>query len=144
MFKGGGWLADESAREFAGAEGTACGGGNGTNRPKGFLSYAATDEDDAARDFGTLQYVASGAAGGFAAASPQDKLIERVHSLRSPYRQGAARVMNIATVARTPKVKTTDGAFLRPPGHVDGQGAKQLGLPGDREESGRTAGWEQI
>src|SRR3546814_3661393 len=89
MFKGGGWLADESAREFAGAEGTACGGGNGTNRPKGFLSYAATDEDDAARDFGTLQYVASGAAGGFAAASPQDGLIELVHSLRAPYRQGA-------------------------------------------------------
>src|SRR3546814_18673481 len=112
MFKGGGWLADESAREFAGAEGTACGGGNGTNRPKGFLSYAATDEDDAARDFGTLQYVASGAAGGFAAASPQDGLIELVHSLRAPYRQGAAWVMKSGTLARLRKFENSVGPFL--------------------------------
>ncbi|MBB5705419.1 phage major capsid protein [Sphingopyxis panaciterrulae] len=129
MFNVEDWLADEIAREFAVAEGTAFVGGNGTNRPKGFLSYAATDEDDAARDFGTLQYVASGAAGGFAAASPQDGLIELVHSLRAPYRQGAAWVMNSGTLARIRKFKTSDGAFLWQPGLVEGQAATLLGYP---------------
>ncbi len=129
MFDVEDWLADEIAREFAVAEGTAFVTGNGTNRPKGFLSYAATDEDDAARDFGTLQYVASGAAGGFAAASPQDGLIELVHSLRAPYRQGAAWVMNSGTLARIRKFKTSDGAFLWQPGLVEGQAATLLGYP---------------
>src|SRR3546814_10088083 len=78
MFNVEDWLADEIAREFAVAEGTAFVGGNGTNRPKGFLSHTATDEDDAARDFGTLQYVASGAAGGFAAA--RDRKSTRLNS----------------------------------------------------------------
>src|SRR3546814_2479724 len=98
-------------------------------RPMGFLSHSATDEDEAARDFGTLQYVASGAAGGFAAASPQDKLIELIHSLRAPYRQGAAWVMNSDTLARIRKFKTTDGAFLWQPGLVEGQAATLLGYP---------------
>src|SRR3546814_14222985 len=111
MFNVEDWLADEIAREFAVAEGTAFVGGNGTNRPKAFLSYAATDEDDAARDFGTLQYLASGAAGGFAAASPQVGLIVLVHSLRAPHRPGAALVTYARNLALLGKFQTRDGAF---------------------------------
>src|SRR3546814_12303693 len=65
----------------------------------------------------------------FAAASPQDKLIELVHSLRAPYRQGAAWVMNSDTLARIRKFTTTDGAFLWQPGLVEGQAATLLGYP---------------
>jgi len=129
MFNVEDWLADEIAREFAVAEGAAFVTGDGTNRPKGFLSYAASDESDADRAFGTLQYVASGTAGGFAAASPQDGLIELVHSLRAPYRQGACWVMNSDTLARIRKFKTSDGAFLWQPGLVEGQAASLLGYP---------------
>src|SRR3546814_12497484 len=60
---------------------------------------------------------------------PQDKLIELVHSLRAPYRQGAAWVMNSDTLARIRKFKTTDGAFLWQPGLVEGQAATLLGYP---------------
>src|SRR3546814_3527028 len=70
------------------------------------------------RAFGALQYVASGAADGFAAANPEDRLIDLVQSLRAPYRQGAAFVMNSATLARIRKFKTSDGAFLWQPGLV--------------------------
>ncbi|SNT05998.1 phage major capsid protein [Sphingopyxis indica] len=129
MFNVEDWLTGEIAREFAVAEGAAFVNGDGTNRPKGFLSYAASDEDDAARAFGTLQYVASGASGGFAAVSPQDGLIELVHSLRAPYRQGACWVMNSDTLARIRKFKTSDGAFLWQPGLVEGQAATLLGYP---------------
>ncbi|QNO28703.1 phage major capsid protein [Sphingopyxis sp. OPL5] len=123
------WLADEIAREFAVAEGAAFVSGNGTNRPKGFLDAATTNEVDGARAFGTLQYLASGAAGAFAASNPQDKLVELVHALRAPYRQGAAWVMNSDTLARIRKFKTSDGAFLWQPGLVEGQAATLLGYP---------------
>jgi HK97 family phage major capsid protein len=124
-----GWLAGEIAQEFARAEGAAFVAGDGTNKPKGFLSYAATNEVDGVRAFGTLQYVASGQAGGFPASNPQDKLIDLVQALRAPYRQGAAFVMNSATLARIRKFKTSDGAFLWQPAMAAGQPATLLGYP---------------
>ncbi len=124
-----GWLAGEIATEFARAEGAAFVSGNGTNKPKGFLTYTATNESDAVRAFGSLQYVASGQAGGFPASNPQDKLIDLVQALRSPYRQGASFVMYSATLARIRKFKTTDGAFLWQPAMAAGQPATLLGYP---------------
>ena len=123
------WLADEIATEFARAEGAAFVGGSGTNRPKGFVTLPTAVTTDATRAFGTLQYVASGAAGAFAASNPQDKLIDLVQALRSPYRQGAVWVMNSKTLASVRKFKTTDGAFLWQPGLTDGNGATLLGYP---------------
>ena len=122
------WLAGEIATEFARAEGSAFVNGTGTNQPKGFLKAATSASGDAGRAFGSLQYVPSGAAGDFA-ANPQDKLIDLVQTLRSPYRQGAVWVMNSATLARIRKFKTTDGAFLWTPGLVAGQAATLLGYP---------------
>ncbi len=123
------WLSGEIAQEFAKAEGAAFVNGNGTNKPKGFLTYATTAETDAVRAFGTLQYVASGAAGGFAATNPQDRLIDLVQALKAPYRQGAAFVMNSATLARIRKFKTADGAFLWQPSLAVGAPATLLGYP---------------
>src|SRR3546814_15614870 len=60
---------------------------------------------------------------------PQDKLVELVHSLKAPYRQGACWVMNSDTLARIRKFKTTDGAFVWQPGLVEGQAATLLGYP---------------
>lgn len=123
------WLAYEIAMEFAKAEGSAFVSGSGTNRPKGFLTSTVTNEVDSVRAFGTLQYVASGAAGGFASTNPQDKLIDVIQSLRAPYRQGASFVMNSATLARIRKFKTSDGAFLWQPSMIVGQPATLLGYP---------------
>jgi predicted phage gp36 major capsid-like protein len=123
------WLANEIASEFARAEGQAFVAGNGTNRPKGFLTYTTTNEADAVRAFGSLQYVASGAAGAFAASNPQDRLIDLVQSLRAPYRQGASFVMNATTLSSIRKFKTSDGAFLWQPGLVSGQPDTLLGYP---------------
>ena len=122
------WLADEIATEFARAEGQAFVTGSEVNRPKGFLTNPVSAAGDATRAFGTLQYLPSGAAGDFA-ANPQERLIDLVQSLRAPYRQGAAFVMNAATVARIRKFKTADGAFIWQPGLVAGQPATLLGYP---------------
>jgi HK97 family phage major capsid protein len=123
------WLASEIATEFARAEGAAFVSGNGTDRPKGFLAAPNSDEADGDREFGTLQYLETGVAGGFPAESPQDRLIDLVQALRPPYRQGALFVMNSATAARIRKFKTDDGAFLWQPGLVAGQPDTLLGYP---------------
>lgn len=123
------WLANEVATEFAKAEGTAFVGGNGTNKPKGFLTNPTANTADAVRPFGTLQYVASGAASDFIAANPQDKLVELIHALRAPYRQGAVWVMNSATLSRIRRFKTTDGAFVWQAGLTSGQPDTLLGYP---------------
>ncbi|MFD1610965.1 phage major capsid protein [Sphingomonas tabacisoli] len=123
------WLAGEIATEFARAEGAAFISGDGVNKPRGFLTGTPTNEADGVRAFGTLQYLATGVAGGFPASSPQDKLIDLIQSLRTPYRQGAAFVMNSATLARIRKFKTADGAFLWQPAMASGQPDSLLGYP---------------
>lgn len=121
-----GWLATEIAMEFARAEGAAFVNGSGFDQPSGFLTAPATTDGDAARNFGTLQYVASGDASGFD-ANPDAKLIDLVHTLKAGHRQGASFVMNSATLAEVRKLKTADGAFLWQPGLVEGQPDRLLG-----------------
>ncbi len=123
------WLGREIGREFARAEGLAFVGGNGISKPKGFLSYPVSGAADGARPFGTLQAVNSGAAGGFAAASPQDRLIDLVHALGAAYRQGASWVMNSATLARIRKMKDAQGGFIWQPALAADRPATLLGYP---------------
>lgn len=123
-----GWLASEIAMEFARAEGTAFVSGNGVNRPLGFLASPVATTGDATRAFGTLQYLGSGNATGLG-TSPESKMIDLVHTMKSSYRQGASWVMNSATLAVVRKLKTADGAFLWQPGLVEGQPDRLLGYP---------------
>ena len=123
------WLANEIATEFARAEGAAFVAGNGVNKPKGFLTGTPTTQADGVRAFGTLQYVPSGADGAFVGTAPENKLIDLVQALRTPYRQGASFVMNSSTLAKIRKFKTSDGAFLWQPGLVSGQPDTLLGYP---------------
>ncbi len=122
------WLASEIATEFARAEGSAFVSGNGINRPRGFLAAPVSTAADGSRAFGTLQYIVTGAAGGFG-SSGSDKLIDLVQALRPPYRQGAAFVMNSATASAIRKFRTADGAFLWQPGLAAGHPDTLLGYP---------------
>jgi HK97 family phage major capsid protein len=122
------WLADEIAMEFARAEGAAFVSGNGTNRPRGFLVGTPSAAEDAARTFGTLQFLGSGNATGLG-AQPEEKLIDLVHALKAGHRQGASWVMNATTLAQVRKLKTADGAFVWQPGLVEGQPDRLLGYP---------------
>lgn len=129
MFDVEGWLAREIAVEFARAEGVAFVSGTGVSQPKGFLTYPVATAGDAARPFGTLQYIPSGAAGAFAASNPADKLIDLVHALRAPYRQGAAWVMNSNSIAVVRKFKDSTGDFIWRAGLQDGEASTLLGYP---------------
>lgn len=122
------WLASEIATEFARAEGAAFINGTGTNQPKGFLTGPMAAQNDAARAFGTLQFIASGNANAFD-ASPETKLIDLVFAMKAALRQGAVWMMNSATLAAVRKFKSADGSFLWQAGIVDGQPSRLLGYP---------------
>jgi HK97 family phage major capsid protein len=123
------WLAGEIAIEFAKAEGTAFVSGNGTNKPRGFLNAPIAATPDATRPFGTLQYLATGAAGAFVTPNPAEKLIELVHAVRAPYRQGAVWVMNASTLSTIRRFKTADGAYMLQPSLAAGVADTLLGYP---------------
>jgi HK97 family phage major capsid protein len=126
-----GFLAQEIADEFAQAEGAAFISGDGTNKPKGFLSYTINTSADGARDFGHIQQIKTGVAGGFRAtttsSNPGDTFIDVIHSLKSPLRAGAAWMMNSQTEARVRKFLDTDGNYIWRPGLEMGQPSTILG-----------------
>ena len=129
MFDVEGWLANEIAAEFARAESVAFVSGSGSGQPKGFLTYPVATAGDAARPFGTLQYLPSGAAGAFAASNPADRLVDMVHALRTPYRQGAVWVMNSNSISVIRKFRDSTGDFIWRNGLQDGEQATLLGYP---------------
>ena len=129
MFDVEAWLANEIAAEFARAEGMAFVKGSGVSQPLGFLSSPNSAVLDSTRPIGTLQFIGTGVAGAFPASNPADKLVDLVHSLRTPYRQGAVFVMNSSTAAAVRKFKTTDGAFIWQAGLMAGQPNTLLGYP---------------
>jgi HK97 family phage major capsid protein len=129
MFDVEAWLAGEVAAEFARAEGIAFVTGSGINQPKGFLTYPTATAPDATRPWGTVQHVPTGTAGAFPASNPADKLIDLMHALRTPYRQGAVWTMNSNTLSVIRKFKDTTGNFIWQPGAGEGQPATLFGYP---------------
>jgi HK97 family phage major capsid protein len=112
------WIAEEVQTAFAEQEGTAFVSGSGTDRPKGFLSYA--NVADASWSWGNIGYVATGVSGGFAASNPSDALFNLVYALRAGYRQNGKFVMNRQTQSTIRKFKTTSGEYLwAPPASLD-------------------------
>lgn len=122
-----GWLADEVGLTFVEQESTAYISGNGIERPRGLLSYPAVA--NASYAWGSLGYVASGAAADFATTAPSDRLIDLVHALKRQYRGNANWLMNDATLAKIRKFKDGQGNYLWVPGLQQGQVGVLLGYP---------------
>jgi len=128
-----GWLGGELAVEFAQAEAGAFISGDGTNKPKGFLSYTINTSTDGARTFGDLEAKSTGVAAGFKATSSttnaaQD-FIDLIHSMKSPLRAGASWMMNTLTEAKIRKITDLDGNFIWRPSIEAGAPASLLGYP---------------
>lgn len=133
------WLADEISMEFAEEENGKFISGDGIKCPKGILAYATATTADATRAFGTLQYVASGAAADFATASatvsPADALIDLIQALKVGYRNGSAFLMNSLTVGKIRKFKdAVDGQYIWQPSLQAGQPSTLLGYPCEEDE----------
>lgn len=121
------WLAAEVEDAFAAQETTAFVSGDGINKPKGFLSYDIVAE--AGHGWGEIGYVASGAAGAFAASNPADRLIDLIYAPRARYRPNGRFVMNRRTVSTVRKFKDADGNYIWQPATRAGETASVLGYP---------------
>ncbi len=121
------WISSEVEAAFAEQEGEAFVSGDGTNKPKGFLSYDKVAE--ASWSWGKIGYVATGIAGELPASHPSDVLIDTVYALKSGYRQNASWVMNRKTQAAIRKLKDADGNYLWQPPAAPGQRAMLMGFP---------------
>jgi HK97 family phage major capsid protein len=123
----GQWIADEVNAAFAEQETAAFVDGDGTNKPKGFLQSDTVANGSWA--WGSLGYIASGAAGGFASSNPSDALVDLIYALKAGYRQNAAFVMNRKTQAAIRKFKDTGGAYLWQPPALAGGRASLMTFP---------------
>jgi HK97 family phage major capsid protein len=101
-------------------EGAAFGNGDGSNKPKGFLSY--TTVANGSWTWGNIGYIASGAAGAFASSNPSDALVDLVYAVKAGYRQNGSFVMNRKTQAAVRKFKDEGGNYLwQPPAQAGGR-----------------------
>lgn len=120
------WLVSSAAEAMAQGEGLAYISGNGVKKPTGFLAGPTPlVTADAARAFGTLQYVASGQAA--ALPTSQDVFLDLVYSLRARYRTNAQWVTNKLILAAMRKYKDTTGQYLWQPALTAGQPSTFLG-----------------
>jgi HK97 family phage major capsid protein len=132
----GTWLVGKIAVSFAEKEGSAFVQGDGVGKPRGIISYDAVTTGDATREWGKLQYVASGLSGGFLPSlnSPVDRLIDLVTELKSGYRFNARWLMNRRTAAAVAKMKDTTNNYIWNRALAAGQPDTLLGYPVELDE----------
>ena len=123
FFNAESWINSELAIEFAEQEEIAFTSGNGTKKPKGFLAYTSSLDDDKTRAFGTLQHVLSGSA----AAVTADSIIQLVYTLRKTHRNGAKFMLNNNSLFKIRILKDSEGNYLWRPGLEMNQPSTLLG-----------------
>ena len=120
------WLISGASESIAQGEGAAFVLGNGVKKPTGFLAGPApVATADAARAFGTLQFIGSGQAA--ALPSSPDVFLDMVYALRARYRTNARWVTNRLVQAALRKYKDAQGQYLWQPSLQAGQPATFLG-----------------
>jgi len=119
------WLAGKVAEKFARDESAAFVSGNGINKPRGFLTYAAGTTNP-----GTIERFKTTVSSAFA-ANPNglDKIIDALYALKAPYRANATFFMTRAVTALARKLKDSDGQYQWQPSNQAGQPATLLGYP---------------
>lgn len=121
-------LLEEMGIEFSEMEGQDFISGDGVNGPRGMQTYGIVA--NASYSWGSVGYIASGGAAGFAASNPSDALIDLQHGLKRQYRAGASFVMNDATLGTIRKFKDGQGIYLWAPSKLlEGAVGQLLGQP---------------
>lgn len=121
-------LADEAAIGFAEGANAEYITGNGVGQARGIATY--TTVANASYAWGSLGYIASGAAAGFASSNPADKVVSLQHALKAQYRAGAYWLCNDSTLGVMRQMKDGSGSYyLWNPDPAGGFGGRFLGNP---------------
>lgn len=121
------WLAEKIASRFIRSESAAFVGGDGVDKPKGFLLPPKVA--NASWTWGSLGYVPSGAAADFPTTNAVDCIVNLVYSLGAPYRANATFVMNSKTSGAVRKMKDADGRFMWADGLAVAEPPRLMGYP---------------
>jgi HK97 family phage major capsid protein len=113
------WLAGKIAEKFARDESTAFMTGDGTDRPRGLLTYP----DGTAR--GSIEQLPTRKADGFSF----DGIIGIVYALKEPYAARASWLIKRESVAQLLMLKDNAGNYLYTPPNQSGQIATLYGYP---------------
>ena len=116
------WLAQKVADKFARTEATAFVNGDGVNKPRGFLNYAAGS------GLNQIPRFVFGATGGTPNVDA-DRLISMMFALKDPFASRAAWLMNRAVMPMIMRLKDGGGAYLWEPGLGMGVPSSILGRP---------------
>jgi HK97 family phage major capsid protein len=122
-----GWLAEKIASRFIRSESAAFVNGDGVDKPKGILLPAKVP--NSAWTWGSLGYVASGAAADFPTTNAVDCIVNLVYALEAPYRANATFVMNSKTAGAVRKMKDADGRFMWADGLAVAEPPRLMGYP---------------
>lgn len=124
------WLNDKVAISFAELEDTAFVSGTGVGRPRGLNTYTTAATADGSRTWGTIQHIATGVSGGFAASNPSDHLFDTDVALKTGYKANAKWLMNRTTLGAIRKFKNSAGYdYLWQPGLSAGAPSVLIGYP---------------
>jgi HK97 family phage major capsid protein len=115
------WLAGEVETEFSYQENKAFVSGDGTNKPRGLLTYAAGGTN--LHPLGGIALIASGAVGGITS----DAIMNLVYSLPSAFTNAARFALNRNTQKVVRTLKDGQGNYLWQPSMVAGQPATLAG-----------------
>lgn len=117
------WLDNKVADKFGRTEATAFVLGDGVNKPRGFLNYAAGTNGTSQIERFTIGPI------GASAALTSDLLIDMVFKLPDPYASRGAWLANRFAVPMIMKLKDSSGQYLWQPGLQQGAPATLLGRP---------------
>jgi len=115
------WLAGEVDTEFSFQENKAFVSGDGTNKPRGLLTYAAGGAN--LHPLGGIATIASGAVG----AITTDAVMNLVYALPAAFTNGAKFGLNRNTHLSVRKLKDGQGNYIWQPSLVAGQPATLAG-----------------
>lgn len=124
------WLADQLEVEFNKQENIAFLSGNGTNKPRGFLTYVTGGSSAGVHPAGNLAVETAASATIIAS----DELLTLMYNLAAPYRQNATWLMNSLTGSKLAKLKDADGNYIWRESLMAGQPATLFGRPVEFDE----------
>lgn len=126
------WLANKAAERFGRFENAEfC---TGATKIRGFAGGYATAADTGSVPWGTIGFIASGAAGDFAATTPSDKLFDLIGTVKNAYLNGARFVTRRSVITKIRKFKDGNNLYLWQPSLQVGQPEMLLGFPVTRAE----------
>lgn len=105
-------INDKVIDRFGRAENAAFVSGNAVKEPQGFLTPTPSSTADASRAFGTLQYIATGVAGGFPTIAPADKLLDLIHEFNAGYRKNLQWAGSKRTLGAIRKFKDDNDNYI--------------------------------